>query len=285
MSEFCSQKRRFDAVGGGGTFSETMTKAFRRSPHTGSPQRHPPAWNSFCLILTTYYNPTPFQAVLFSFSPPPQVRSNAALKIIHMSSQPPEPHDPKEVRRWIAHNADGPVPEKVVIRLLLKLMEILAQENNVLLLPSPIYIDDDIHGQLDDLRWLFGRVGALPVGDSAVPSAQQRPRGSIQDRSGFSNALDFDGSKHFLFMGDYVDRGYHSLNAFLSLVCLARFICSAGTTKVGRSRTAVASSTSASSTTGTRASGCSLSCQWRRRQVQAYMAGYPRRFRCSRRSR
>jgi diadenosine tetraphosphatase ApaH/serine/threonine PP2A family protein phosphatase len=121
------------------------------------------------------------------------------------------------MRQWIAGNLWGPVPEKEVLRILVRLMEVLNQENNVLLVPSPIYIVGDIHGQLDDLLFLFGRVDALPVGPRDEVTSRT-PR--VLSRDGFTAPLSFDPSKHFLFMGDYVDRGSHSLNTFLYLVCL-----------------------------------------------------------------
>ena len=81
------------------------------------------------------------------------------------------------------------INEAVVVQILMKLMEILYQESNVLTLQSPIVICGDIHGQLDDLLELF-RVS----GDKTT--------------------------QKYLFMGDYVDRGYHSLNTYLYLVSL-----------------------------------------------------------------
>jgi diadenosine tetraphosphatase ApaH/serine/threonine PP2A family protein phosphatase len=78
-------------------------------------------------------------------------------------------------------------------------MGILFQETNVLLLKSPINICGDIHGQFDDLLYLFAEARAMG----------ERPN----RHSCFT-------PQRFLFMGDYVDRGHHSLNTFLYLVCL-----------------------------------------------------------------
>lgn len=81
------------------------------------------------------------------------------------------------------------IEESIVVMILMKIMEVLYQECNVLVLQSPIVIVGDIHGQLDDLFELFRISG---------DKEQQK----------------------YIFMGDYVDRGYHSLDTFLYLVCL-----------------------------------------------------------------
>lgn len=83
------------------------------------------------------------------------------------------------------------VPEEHLVPLLIKLMEILYDENNVLELTSPITICGDIHGQLYDLFQLF----TAAAGDDI-------------------------GSQKFLFMGDYVDRGRFSIETFAYLASL-----------------------------------------------------------------
>jgi diadenosine tetraphosphatase ApaH/serine/threonine PP2A family protein phosphatase len=70
-----------------------------------------------------------------------------------------------------------------------KLMEVLYQEGTVQPLPLPIIICGDIHGQLYDLFELF-RISGGPE------------------------------NNRFLFLGDYVDRGYYSLETFTYLACL-----------------------------------------------------------------
>jgi diadenosine tetraphosphatase ApaH/serine/threonine PP2A family protein phosphatase len=84
------------------------------------------------------------------------------------------------------------IAEEVLVPLLFKIIEVLYTENNVVSISSPVIICGDIHGQLYDLFELFDR------------------------------ATDFRGidSQRFLFMGDYVDRGYFSMETFAFLIAL-----------------------------------------------------------------
>ena len=86
--------------------------------------------------------------------------------------------------------AGNHLPETTIVHLMRVLKDILYQESNVLELPTPIIICGDIHGQLLDLFKLFEKVG-----------------------EGESKSL----SHTFLFLGDYVDRGYYSLETFAYL--------------------------------------------------------------------
>jgi diadenosine tetraphosphatase ApaH/serine/threonine PP2A family protein phosphatase len=87
------------------------------------------------------------------------------------------------------------VAEASVVSVLFKLMELLYDESNLLKLHSPITICGDIHGQFDDLLELF----QCANGGCSPPTELRHS---------------------FLFLGDYVDRGHHSLNTFLYLSCL-----------------------------------------------------------------
>lgn len=82
-----------------------------------------------------------------------------------------------------------PIPEPAVRELCYKARELLIEESNVQIVDAPVTICGDIHGQFHDLMELF-RVG----GD--VPET------------------------NYLFMGDFVDRGFYSLESFLLLLCL-----------------------------------------------------------------
>ncbi|KAJ2907380.1 serine/threonine-protein phosphatase PP-X isozyme 2 [Zalerion maritima] len=82
-----------------------------------------------------------------------------------------------------------PIPEAQVRELCHKARELLIEEGNVVTISAPVTICGDIHGQFHDLMELF-RVG-----------------GDVPDTN-------------YLFMGDFVDRGFYSLETFLLLLCL-----------------------------------------------------------------
>ncbi|OQS53468.1 serine/threonine protein phosphatase PP2A [Ecytonucleospora hepatopenaei] len=79
--------------------------------------------------------------------------------------------------------------EREVYDLCSKAREIFLEEENVISVPSPVTICGDTHGQFYDLIELF-KIGGMPPNIT------------------------------YLFMGDYVDRGYHSVETFSLLLCL-----------------------------------------------------------------
>ncbi|XP_017133577.1 serine/threonine-protein phosphatase 4 catalytic subunit-like [Drosophila elegans] len=81
------------------------------------------------------------------------------------------------------------ITEAEVNSLCAKAREILAEESNVQRLDTPVTVCGDIHGQFYDLMELVKVAGRVP-------------------------------EKNFLFMGDFVDRGYYSVETFLLLLAL-----------------------------------------------------------------
>lgn len=79
------------------------------------------------------------------------------------------------------------LPEADVKALCEKAKEILVKEGNVERVSTPVTVCGDIHGQLYDLKELFAVGGDVP-------------------------------ESNYLFMGDYVDRGYNSVESFLLLL-------------------------------------------------------------------
>ncbi|KNZ56593.1 serine/threonine-protein phosphatase [Puccinia sorghi] len=79
------------------------------------------------------------------------------------------------------------ISEAQVKELCLKAREILVEESNVQWIDSPVTICGDIHGQFMDLKELFRVGGWCP-------------------------------DTNYLFMGDFVDRGFYSVETFLLLL-------------------------------------------------------------------
>ncbi len=81
------------------------------------------------------------------------------------------------------------IKESEVKALCNKAKEILLEESNVQHVESPVTVCGDIHGQFYDLTELFQVGGECP-------------------------------ETNYLFMGDFVDRGYYSVETFLLLLAL-----------------------------------------------------------------
>ncbi|KAI8798780.1 serine/threonine-protein phosphatase 2A catalytic subunit beta isoform [Biomphalaria glabrata] len=96
----------------------------------------------------------------------------------------------KDADEWIKHLQQcRPLPEEQVRVMCEKAQEILIDESNVQAVQCPVTICGDIHGQFYDLLELFKIGGELP-------------------------------NTNYLFLGDYVDRGYHSVETVSLLVAL-----------------------------------------------------------------
>ncbi|KAJ9464159.1 Serine/threonine-protein phosphatase 4 catalytic subunit [Diplonema papillatum] len=81
------------------------------------------------------------------------------------------------------------IRESEVKQLCAKARELLQEESNVQPVPAPVTIVGDIHGQFHDLTELFKVGGDVPM-------------------------------TNYVFMGDYVDRGFYSVETFLLLLAL-----------------------------------------------------------------
>ena len=81
------------------------------------------------------------------------------------------------------------LPERDFRLLCEKIKELLVEESNCQAVRAPVTICGDIHGQFHDLMELFNRGGEIP-------------------------------NSSYIFMGDYVDRGYNSVETVELLFCL-----------------------------------------------------------------
>ena len=95
-----------------------------------------------------------------------------------------------DVDSWLATVKEGGIlPERDLRLLCEKIKEILIEESNVQPVSAPVTICGDIHGQFHDLLELFEKGGQIP-------------------------------NTRYVFMGDFVDRGYNSVETFQLLLCL-----------------------------------------------------------------
>jgi diadenosine tetraphosphatase ApaH/serine/threonine PP2A family protein phosphatase len=95
-----------------------------------------------------------------------------------------------ELDEWLAHVRKCKyLPEANLKKLCDRVKELLLEESNVQPVQSPVTICGDIHGQFYDLLELFKTGGEVP-------------------------------DTNYIFMGDFVDRGYYSLETFTFLLIL-----------------------------------------------------------------
>jgi serine/threonine-protein phosphatase PP1-1 len=131
---------------------------------------------------------------------------------------------------------------------------LLPLESNIQPVATPVTICGDIHGQFYDLLELFRVSGGMPDGTeldapqnppavitsadieppSSItdPKVRQKMRGSQHDdeegedpepshtRSASETSSALKLNRNFVFLGDYVDRGYFSLETLTLLLCL-----------------------------------------------------------------
>ena len=92
---------------------------------------------------------------------------------------------------WVSdrHPTTAPIKPVVFFNFYLQAKEILAKESNVQEVKCPVTVCGDVHGQFHDLMELFRIGGRSP-------------------------------DTNYLFMGDYVDRGYYSVETVTLLVAL-----------------------------------------------------------------
>lgn len=95
-----------------------------------------------------------------------------------------------DIDHWLNTVKEGGIlPERDLRLLCEKIKEILIEESNVQPVSAPVTICGDIHGQFHDLLELFEKGGQIP-------------------------------DTRYVFMGDFVDRGYNSVETFQLLLCL-----------------------------------------------------------------
>eukprot|EP00035_Acanthoeca_spectabilis_P020325 m.432321 g.432321 ORF g.432321 m.432321 type:complete len:480 (+) comp17418_c0_seq1:101-1540(+) len=113
-----------------------------------------------------------------------------ATKVLQVEDVYPRGAAKPEYRLLLEHfKQEGRISNEACIRILSEVTEVLRLEPNVLNVPAPVSIVGDIHGQFFDLVKLF-QVGGDPA------------------------------NTRYLFLGDYVDRGYFSLECVIYLWAL-----------------------------------------------------------------
>lgn len=90
----------------------------------------------------------------------------------------------QEIDNWLDTIQNGTIlPERELRILCEKVKDLLIEESNVKQIRTPVTVCGDLHGQFHDLLELFNKLGEIP-------------------------------DTQYVFMGDYVDRGYNSVETF-----------------------------------------------------------------------
>jgi len=103
------------------------------------------------------------------------------------------------------------LPEADLKELCELVKELLLEESNVQPVSSPVTICGDIHGQFYDLLELFRTGGEIPDTNYIFMVKQHH----LNCKFVFAHAFFF-----FFTQGDFVDRGYYSLETFTFLLAL-----------------------------------------------------------------
>ncbi|KAK1761111.1 Serine/threonine-protein phosphatase SIT4 [Echria macrotheca] len=148
------------------------------------------------------------------------------------------------------------LPEPVMKQLCEMVKEVLMEESNIQPVITPVTICGDIHGQFYDLLELFRVAGGMPgetnvqapktvtaviTSDDIEPPSEiteTKLKGTIRSGAGggdeesdeavapsldaaiTTNTSSQSADTRFVFLGDFVDRGYFSLETFTLLMCL-----------------------------------------------------------------
>ncbi|KAH8597964.1 Metallo-dependent phosphatase-like protein [Bisporella sp. PMI_857] len=152
------------------------------------------------------------------------------------------------------------LPEAVMKQLCERVKECLMEESNIQPVATPVTICGDIHGQFYDLLELFRVAGGMPgetnvqppttrttvissddiepptrITDPSLRSKIRNSDSGVESGSGADEEEDDEprgrprtaghstsrgGNQSFIFLGDFVDRGYFSLETFTLLMCL-----------------------------------------------------------------
>ncbi|CCC05282.1 hypothetical protein SMACR_08534 [Sordaria macrospora] len=148
------------------------------------------------------------------------------------------------------------LPEPVMKQLCEIVKEVLMEESNIQPVVTPVTICGDIHGQFYDLLELFRVAGGMPgetnvqapkTATTVITSEDIEPPTEITDpdlKKKIKSSTDTEGGTtsdkdagedtptssantssqsadtRFVFLGDFVDRGYFSLETFTLLMCL-----------------------------------------------------------------
>ncbi|UNI20256.1 Protein-serine/threonine phosphatase [Purpureocillium takamizusanense] len=138
------------------------------------------------------------------------------------------------------------LPERAMKELCEKVKEILMEESNIQPVCTPVTVCGDIHGQFYDLLELFRVSGGMPGENNVQPpktattvitsedieppnAAARAPAADTSTASAGSSpgsgpvptvTSSQSAENRFIFLGDFVDRGYFSLETFTLLMCL-----------------------------------------------------------------